>query len=219
MKSLLAGTVLAGTILAGIGIAKAIVVQIDPFPSGLTVGDTFDVDIVASGGDFDEPLELQAYELNISGLFNLLKVKGDPPTQILQVTNISFAGALGTGSDVTPTIPTLPSDGPTFSETSSLSQNDLSLLQPDSYDLATISFEAIAAGLATPRLNIVSLQFSDGSFATKIKSTLGQKVLVQEQGQLPEPESYLILLTGLAGLIGASKLPFLRRFLPKGGRA
>jgi len=137
---------------------------------------------------------------------------------ILQVTGITFAGALGTGaSEVTQTVSTLPSALPSLSELSLLDLSPLSDLQPDTFNLATISFEAVNPGFAAPRFSIDSLIFSDGSvpsnkfFTTKIGVTVQQRV--------PEPESFLLLLSGLAGLVGMSRLPLARRLLPRRVRA
>ncbi len=197
--------VLSSIFIGGRSFAKGGEIFALDLPATQFVGDVFDVDLIVRGqGDQVGP-SLSSYNLTLLDGNSL---------DLMRFVGFSFTGNLGAGA--------ITSLGPlgtfelSFSETSILDAIDLDLQQPSEFVVATITFEAVAAGTTIPVASFGEATLTAGT--TKFKTAgLEKRVLtILPANAVPEPESFLILLIGLVGLIGASRSSFLQRFLARG---
>jgi len=153
----------------------------------VSVGDSFDVDIDVSGleaGGLDEIVS--AFDLDVS--FDPL---------ILSPTSVTFGPFLGDLGFFEAFADFIFSPGVVnFAELSLLSDSDLAFLQPYTFTLATIEFEAIAVGLSP-------LEFTAGVGDIKGRNAA---ILPLTAGSgnvnvVPEPSTLLLLGSGLAALV------------------
>lgn len=171
--------------------AQAITLSVEPSAvTGVMIGDTFDVDIVVSdlAGEI-----VSAFDLNLSY---------DPG--VVTATGAAFGSLLGDpdpGAFETFTDAVLDPGNVNLAQLSLLSDADLAAMQPDSFALATISFEVTGPGSTR-------LEFTGGAIGfidLKGRNALVLDVLPEGGlvSPIPEPTSGLLFALG-ALLVGAA---------------
>ena len=166
------------------GQAQAILLEFDPAIQDVTLGSSVDVDLVISGlGDGIAP-SVGSFDLDIS--FD---------ESILGLTFVAFGNELdlfGLGS-----IRGVSGESGSVNlfEISLDSPSDLDTFQPGSFTLATLTFDAIAAG--TSSLGISTLILADSLGSPLIADTATGSIAVR---RVPEPATLALLSLGLVGL-------------------
>src|SRR5262245_51060586 len=128
----LAAIVLVG-VLAAVGRANAVVIQVTPAVSAVSVGDTFGIDIVVSGLDAGGEI-VSAFDLDLTY-----------DTGLVSATGITFSSLLGVPDVDAFTASVFSSGRIDFANLSLLPNLDLAALQGDSVLLARLTFRALAA--------------------------------------------------------------------------
>ena len=179
-----------GMLLTGLGLflapsVMAISIGFDPAEQLVNVGETFGVDIVISGLGTGIGSEIvSAYDLDVIY---------DP--DFLNATSVAF------GVYLFPSIkqpPGLAIPGVVDIKELSLALNsELEGQQPDTFALATVSFEAIALGASS-----LEFSFKEPNNVLGLNLPLQLEVNSGKVAAVPEPATLLLLATGLAGLAG-----------------
>jgi hypothetical protein len=176
--------------------SHAISIGFSPASQDVAAGGSFQVDIVISdlGGEI-----VSAFDLDVTY---------DP--SILSATGVSFSDLLNGGD---PFLSFQDSDISTpglvdLAELSLLSDSELGAIQPDSFTLATLSFDASSPGASS--LNFIFNSFNDvkGANAQVLQLDIGAGN-VTVAASVPEPGTSLLFGVGLLGLALG------RRFLSK----
>ncbi len=183
--------------------SSAVVIDFVPSDQTVALGTDAFVDLVISGlGDFTAP-SLGAFDLDVTY-----------DAAILSPQSVNFTPRLGDGTlgqsieglDVS--IPGLID----FFIVSLLSQQELEILQPESFVLATFSFQAIAPG--TSPLVLTQVLLGDALGADLVASAGSGRITVTGSGSgVPEPAPAGLLFAAVLGL-ATLRLPSLGRFLP-----
>ncbi len=175
-------------LLLAAGPSQAILIELVPSASQLTLGEQAIVDVNISGlGDQIAP-SLGTYDIAIGF---------DPGILVLdQVTFGSGLDVLGLGSlqDVDASLAGLVN----LFELSLDSEADLESLQPSAFTLASLAFDTLATGLSPLTLSVSSVGDALGESLSVISS--GADIAV-----VPEPASWLLILVGVAGFALASR--------------
>jgi hypothetical protein len=165
--------------------SDAVVIDFVPSSQTVPLGADAAVDLVISGlGDFTAP-SLGAFDLDLTYDASVLSAAS--------VTLTSFLGDAIQGADLST---------PGFIDLfviSLLSPLELDALQPESFVLATLSFDAIALG--TSLLALTQVVAGD-AFGADLGATAGSGSITVTSSQTPVPEPSLIgfLLMGALGL-------------------
>lgn len=198
MKNFFYASLALAILIGAEGRAHAVSVSVthDPLPSVINVGDIFTLDFTLNSdlGNLSAP-SIKSYDFDISA-FSKVKVKGEPPTSLLTVTGVTFSSYLGPGA--IQTVTPLPSTTPTISEASILSDADLDLLQPDSFVILAVTFQAIAPGTGSLFSSIYNIAFTGGATLSKSAVPLANLFTVHA---VPLPAT-LPLFAGALGGIG-----------------
>jgi hypothetical protein len=178
--------------------ANAVSVSIthDPLPSIIHVGDIFSINFSVVSpdlGDFGTP-SIKSYYVDISA-YRKGAVKGEPPVPLLNSTAVTFSSYLGPGAirTVTP----LPSSTPTFQEASTLTDAALDLIQPQSFVILAVTFQAIAPGSGSFHNVIYNLVFTGSAEITKAAIPLSSSFTVLAT---PLPATLPLFASTLAGV-------------------
>jgi hypothetical protein len=149
------------------------------------VGTSVSVDVVISGlGDFTSP-SLGAFDLDIAF---------DP--SILSLSSVVFGPFLGDISLAEAIASDTPGVGTVnVFEVSFLLDFELDALQPGSFPLVTLNFDTLNSG--TSPLTITSATLSD-AFGYLLSYTASEGSVTVT----PEPGTWVLMLSGLAGLLG-----------------
>lgn len=174
-------------LLCGSLSANAIMISVSPVAQAVNIGDSVFVDVVISDLNAGGPPTIGAFDLDV--LFD---------TAILSFNNVVF----GTGLDVLGlgSIQGVFGTGPVnVFEVSLDTPADLRGLQPASFTLFTIAFDAIAAGVTGIDLFLNSVASAIGNNVTPQIDVSGGEVSV-EAAAVPVPATLLLLGVGLLGL-------------------
>ena len=170
--------------------ASAITINIVPDSQTVQVGDAFNLDVVVSGLSSANEI-VSAYDLDISY-----------DTSILNATAVSFGSYLD--SPLYPSIQDSVLPGTVnIAELSFLFDDELALQQTDSFTLATLSFDALMAGVS-------AIAFvADPVYGIDVKGRNAQilplgvnnaTVTVNSIINVPEPNTLALMLIALVGL-------------------
>ena len=172
--------------------ASAITINIVPDSQTVQVGDAFNLDVVVSGLSSANEI-VSAYDLDISY-----------DTSILNATAVSFGSYLD--SPLYPSIQDSVLTNPgtvNIAELSFLFDDELALQQTDSFTLATLSFDALMAGVS-------AIAFvADPVYGIDVKGRNAQilplgvnnaTVTVNSIINVPEPNTLALMLIALVGL-------------------
>ena len=187
--------------------SNAINIAAIPDSGAVAVGDPLNVDIVISGLEGVTPNEIvRSYQLDI--LFN---------NSVVSATNVLFGNFLALNHPLTPFLQTstILNDRVTILETSLWSDDVLDIAQPDSFTLASITFETIGAGSTSfeflPFLNFgIDITGRSGNLLNVTPQTGNLTVR-----SVPEPSSLLLFIMGLSLILLVRKQPaFTLQFKP-----
>lgn len=181
MKTMIrSGMVALVAVLLQIAPAGAVSLDFVPSQQTVDVGESFSVDLVISGLGSGGPPSVGSFDLDVSF---------DPA--VLFPTGVLFGTFLGAPAFAEALIDAAFLGGAVdLAEVSLLTSSELDALQPDSFSLATLFFDAISLGSS-------GLEFSqalvDDTFGQKLDLTLGSG----EVNVVPEPGTFVLAFLGL----------------------
>lgn len=172
-------------VLVSAGTAAAALIEFVPAVPAVFLGDGLEVDVRISGlGDFTSP-SLGVFDLDVSF---------DPT--ILAPTAVTFGAFLGDPSLFeADTFAALLTGLLDFFELSFLLDDELDAVQPDSFVLATLSFDAVGLGTSSLVFSDVILGDAFGDPLSSVTSTGSVTVTA-----IPVPATAWLLLPGLLGV-------------------
>jgi len=174
--------------------AVAIVIGFEPASLTPVLGESIDVDVVISGLESESPAEIvSAFDLEVQ--FN---------PSVLSPNSVSFGSFLG-GLALFQSIDLSTSGVVDFAEVSLLDDATLSALQPDTFTLATLSFDTLAAQIS-PLTLVINPPTND------IKGLNARVLPLDVRGGsvtvslIPEPGMLMLVAGGLAAVtLGRSR--------------
>jgi hypothetical protein len=175
-------------------IASAIIIDIVPTSQNLQTGDAFDVDVVVSGLSAVNEI-VSTYDFDISYDTSILSATAVSFGQYLDdlfVPGFSFQDAILTTPGIVD-----------FAELSLLSDQELATQQPDSFLLASLSFQAVGVGIS--QLLFVSdpvggIDVKGRNYSPLTVDVTGTQVTVSPAASVPEPNTFLLMLIALIAL-------------------
>jgi len=178
--------------------AVAIVIGFEPASLTPLLGQAFDVHVVISGLESESPAEIvSAFDL---------EVQFSP--SVLSPTSVSFGSFLG-GLALFQSLDLSKSGVVDFAEVSLLDDATLSSLQPDTFTLATLSFDTLAAQIS-PLTLVINPPTND------IKGLNAKVLPLDVRGGsvtvslVPEPRMLVLVAIGLAAVtVGRSRFSVL----------
>ena len=199
VKLVLLALVSAGLALLPEAPVHAIAIEFQPADTTVGVGATFDVDVVVSG--LEDGIDEIVSSFDLSVIFD---------AAVVAATNVTFGALLGDPLSIQGDL--LGPGRATFSELSLLSDAALAALQPDSFTLATLTFEALAPGFTTLEFDPVTapgiLLVGRDAAVLQLESVGAGSVTVVA---VSEPHGLLLLAMGLLSI--AAVRPRYRRQL------
>ncbi|WP_297820765.1 cohesin domain-containing protein [uncultured Paraglaciecola sp.] len=185
------------------GSASAVMIGFSPSSITVNVGDTFDVDVVISDL-FASGEIVSTFDLDVTY-----------DAAILNATAVSFGSylddALGLSfQDAEFTLGRID-----FSELSFLGDSELQAIQVDSFTLATLSFEALAAGVSSlffdpntlPGVYVIGL---DPSTSLDLSASIGTGDVRVAAVKVAEPSILFVMITGWLGFAITQRKRFKR---------
>lgn len=178
------------------GASSATLLSFSPSTNTVNVGDTFDVDVVISdlyAADGSREI-VSAFDLDV--LYD---------SAVLNATGVTFGTSLGDEFffEVFNFPPVFLSGGVDFAAVSYLFDFELLGLQPnDNFTLATLSFDAIGAGVSSLMFDPVAFPGVDvkGLDANRLDLSTLQGTVTVVSTAVPEPGILLLMLSGLLSL-------------------
>jgi len=177
----------------------AIAISFSPSSPTVHVGDSFDVDVVISGLSAAGEI-VSAYDLDVSydaALLSATGVQFGPWLDDLSLVAASFQA-------VDLTIPGLID----FAELALLSDAQLAAVQPDTFTLATLSFDALSVGNG-PLFFIPDVSFGidvkgrNAAILSPMNAGIGDITIAQ--ARIAEPETLWLMLIAMMGLVLSSR--------------
>ena len=168
--------------------ARAASLSLDTVTPVVAPGEAVSIDVNVAGLGALAPPSLSAFDLGV-----------DFDDGVLLFVGVTFDGFLGSG---------IQGSGETggvvdLAETSLLLPSALDALQPGTFRLARIDFQALSAGSST--LSFVDVLLGDGlGDPLALEGTAGISVTVLS-GVIPEPRALVLLAAGL-GLLGVGRV-------------
>jgi hypothetical protein len=197
--------VLYWALLTGLplGSAQALMIQIVPSSPTITVGATFNLDLVISGLGNQASPSLSTFDIDVmfdSAILAIETTDSDGDSVIDSVT-LDPSGQLDlSGLGVNFVFADLVSPGTlNLSELSFNSPADLDSLQAGQFTLASMTFQANTVGVSTVSLAVNSLGDALGDSLEPALQPLPTAVITvqNETTTIPEPSSGLLILAGL----------------------
>jgi len=172
-------------LLCSVGSASAVTLSLNPSNINVNVGDTFNITLNAQLSDnAAQPGAIGAWDVDVR--YN--------PLQMVFVSH-SLGGFLGNSNDFS-----LGDIGGGLVDLMELSLEDPQWLidnQPDPFLLATLQFECLKAGNSQILLTLQSVEDETG--VEIVGAHAGGPVAVT-QTQVPEPSTFMLIVTGLLGV-------------------
>jgi len=163
----------------------AITIGFEPVSQEVVVGDPASVNLVISGlGDYSEP-SLGTFDLNVTYNTAILDFTGYTLGLYLGDISLWEAVDLSWGETTPGTI--------NLAELSLLSVSELDSLQPDSFTLATLTFNTLAVGTSSLDISITALGDAYGG-------SLSLDVQSGNISPVPEPATFILIGFGLGGI-------------------
>ena len=170
--------------------AAAISLTFQPLNSMVTSGDTIDIDVVVSGLIAADEI-VSTYDLFVGYDASILSASAvnfgpyldDFLYPSIQYDDMSEPGMLN------------------FGEISFLFDDELAAIQPDSFTLATLSFDTIASGVSDltfephPFFNVIDIKGRDAQILD-ITAYAGTVSVAEAPVSVPEPDSLILVLFG-----------------------
>lgn len=183
--------------------ATAVTVGLTPANNSIYIGETVDIDLMVSGLVAGQAPSLGAYDITLGFDESIVSLLGvtfpAPPNSGMDFGNGSFQDALSMGPGMV-----------LLSEVSFERARTLNRLQPDTFTLATLSFQGVAVGMSS--VDYLSLLLSDenGQNQLPITALLTSHIEVKQRPTgVPEAGSSLALLLlasfGLLGMRGSRR--------------
>ncbi|NOZ52083.1 MAG: hypothetical protein GXP08_02900 [Gammaproteobacteria bacterium] len=163
------------------------------------IGDTIDVDIVVSGL-FDAGEIVSTYDLFVAydaSIVTASTVSFGPYLDDLLFPSIQFADTSNPGMLE-------------FGEISFLFDDELAAIQPASFTLATLSFDAMSSGMSDlsfaphPNFGVIDIKGRDAQILNVNAGVGTITVMAPSVVTVPEPDSLLLMLMGFVLLIISS---------------
>ncbi|HEX7035857.1 MAG TPA: cohesin domain-containing protein [Pseudomonadales bacterium] len=176
--------ILAMMLLAGAGPARALIIEFVPADQTVALGGTASVDVVIDGLGTGVAPSLGAFDLEIT--FD---------DAILAPAGIAFGGLLGDGIVTSVNGGTLTAGRTDAFELSFLFPSELDALQPSTFTLLTLSFEARSVGSAVLSLGRAIL--GDGFGDPLLLDSAGSGTVRVLAASAPVTEPPMLLLLGL----------------------
>jgi len=186
------------------GSASAVMIGFSPSSITVNVGDTFDVDVVISDL-FASGEIVSAFDLDVTY-----------DAAILNATAVSFGSYLDDALGLSFQDAEFTFGRIDFSELSFLLDSELQAIQADSFTLATLSFDALAAGVSSlmfdqntpPGINVVGL---DPFTSFDLDGNAGEGlVTVLAAVKVAEPSILFVMITALLGFAITQRKRFKR---------
>jgi len=165
--------------------AKAVLLSFEPASQIVPVGESVSVDLVISGlGNYSEP-SLGAFDLNITYNPAILDFTGYTLSSYLGDISLWEAVDLSWGETTLGTI--------NLAELSFLSVSELDSLQPESFTLATLTFDTLAIGTSSLDISIIAL---GDAYGNPLSADVQSGVIAP----VPEPATFILIGFGLGGI-------------------
>lgn len=187
MRDRLCVPILAMMLLAGVGTAQALIIDFVPADQSVALGGTAAVDVVIGGLGAGVTPSLGAFDLEIT--FD---------DAILAPAGVAFGGLLGDGVVTSVNGPTLTAGGIEAFEVSLLLPSELDALQPPTFTLLTLMFEARSAGTAVLSLGRAIL--GDGFGDPLTLDAAGAGTITVLPAPVPEPPMVVLLALGVGSI-------------------
>jgi hypothetical protein len=181
------GALALGLLLLAGGRAEAVSIGVVPSDTTLVTGELLTVDVVVSGLGAGAAPTISSFDLDLAFA-----------APQLSFVSIAFGTGLGTGAQVLSSFSLQPGPLVDFAAASLLGTATLDATQPASFVLATLTFQAGAAGevaLAITQAVLANTIGAPGENQIPVDTLVGADVTV-----VPEPGTLALVAAGLAAL-------------------
>ncbi|MES9980575.1 MAG: cohesin domain-containing protein [Candidatus Thiodiazotropha sp. 6PLUC5] len=172
----------------------AVTLTLVPMSQEIRVGSTTSVDLnISDLGDYSAP-SLGAFLTEI--------VFDDVALSFESVTYGDLLGSTEPSLFETDIVTTVTPGSVSLDEFSFLSDYELDSLQPDSFTLASLSFMATSAGTSLLEFGLIDLSDAIGFSILDPTLETASITVTPEHHTVPEPATYILMLSGLVGIMG-----------------